>query len=56
MEIAGKATKLKLTDLKSPQIRTFWITAIAFFMCFFSWFGIVPFMKDVQAELGFSDQ
>ncbi|MDD7984484.1 MFS transporter [Lentisphaera marina] len=52
MEIAGKATKLKLTDLKSPQIRTFWITAIAFFMCFFSWFGIVPFMPAVKKSLG----
>lgn len=56
MEISGKATKLKLTDIKSPQIRTFWITAIAFFMCFFAWFGIVPFMKTIQAELGFTDQ
>ncbi|EDM26650.1 major facilitator superfamily MFS_1 [Lentisphaera araneosa HTCC2155] len=54
MEIAGKATKLKLTDIKSPQIRTFWITAIAFFMCFFAWFGIVPFMPAVKKSLGMS--
>jgi MFS transporter, NNP family, nitrate/nitrite transporter len=56
MEVAGKATKLKLTDLKSPQIRTFWITAIAFFMCFFSWFGIVPFMPQVIKDLGLTPQ
>ena len=56
MDFQNKATRLNLLDIKSPQIRTFWITSIAFFMCFFSWFGIVPFMKDVQAELGFSNQ
>ena len=56
MDIQGKATKLKLTDLKSPQIRTFWITAIAFFMCFFSWFGIVPFMPQVMKDLSLTPQ
>ena len=33
-------------------IRTFWITSIAFFICFFAWFGIVPFMPDVVKDLG----
>ncbi|WDE99177.1 MFS transporter [Lentisphaera profundi] len=56
MEVAGKASKLTLTDLKSPQIRTFWITAIAFFMCFFAWFGIVPFMPAVIKDLGLTPQ
>lgn len=50
--ISSKATKLNLLDFKSVQMRTFWITALAFFMCFFSWFGIVPFMKSVVADLG----
>ena len=48
----GKATKLNLLDFKSVPMRTFWITAFAFFMCFFSWFGIVPFMGDVVKDLG----
>jgi NNP family nitrate/nitrite transporter-like MFS transporter len=47
-----KATALKLTHLKSMPIRTFWITSIAFFICFFAWFGIVPFMPDVVKDLG----
>ena len=47
-----KATALKLTDIKSMPIRTFWITSIAFFICFFAWFGIVPFMPDVVKDLG----
>ncbi|MBU2995838.1 MFS transporter [Cellulophaga baltica] len=49
---SGKATKLNLTNFKSIPIRTFWITSIAFFLCFFSWFGIVPFMPDVVKDLG----
>ena len=47
-----KATKLSLFDFKSVPIRTFWITSISFFMCFFAWFGIVPFMPDVVRDLG----
>ncbi|MRI00180.1 MFS transporter [Kriegella sp. EG-1] len=47
----NKATRLKLTDIKSMPIRTFWITSIAFFICFFAWFGIVPFMPDVVKDL-----
>jgi NNP family nitrate/nitrite transporter-like MFS transporter len=47
-----KATKLSLFNLKSIPIRTFWITSISFFICFFAWFGIVPFMPDVVKDLG----
>lgn len=49
---AEKATKLSLFNLKNVSIRTFWITAISFFMCFFAWFGIVPFIPDVVKDLG----
>ena len=47
-----KATKLNLLNLKSVPIRTFWISSISFFMCFFAWSGIVPFMPDVVRDLG----
>ncbi|MFD0988941.1 MFS transporter [Mariniflexile jejuense] len=47
-----KATKLNLFNFKSIPTRTFWITSISFFMCFFAWFGIVPFMPDVTKDLG----
>lgn len=47
-----KSTTLQLFNLKNVSIRTFWITAISFFLCFFSWFGIVPFMPDVVRDLG----
>ncbi len=47
-----KATRLNLRDIKSVPIRTFWITSFAFFICFFAWFGIIPFMPDVVRDLG----
>ncbi|HLT51136.1 MAG TPA: MFS transporter [Arenibacter sp.] len=56
MAPSKKATRLKLTDIKSIPIRTFWITSIAFFICFFAWFGIVPFMPDVVRDLGLTPQ
>lgn len=47
-----KSTKLELLNFKSQSTKTFWITSISFFLCFFSWFGIVPFMPDVVKDLG----
>jgi len=47
-----KSTTLSLLNLKNVSTRTFWITSISFFLCFFSWFGIVPFMPDVVKDLG----
>jgi NNP family nitrate/nitrite transporter-like MFS transporter len=50
--VQEKATKLSLFDFKNISTRTFWITSISFFLCFFAWFGIVPFMPDVVKDLG----
>jgi NNP family nitrate/nitrite transporter-like MFS transporter len=47
-----KSTKLSLFNFKNVSTRTFWITSISFFLCFFAWFGIVPFMPDVVKDLG----
>lgn len=47
-----KSTKLSLLDFKNVSTRTFWITSVSFFLCFFAWFGIVPFMPDVVKDLG----
>ena len=54
--VSGKATRLNLLNFKSIPIRTFWITSISFFMCFFAWFGIVPFMPDVVRDLGLTPE
>ncbi len=50
--VSEKATKLELLNFKSIPMRTFWVTSISFFICFFAWFGIVPFMPDVVKDLG----
>ena len=47
-----KSTTLSLLNFKNVSTRTFWISSISFFLCFFSWFGIIPFMPDVVKDLG----
>ena len=51
MEIQGKATRITLLDFTSPQMRAFHMSWIAFFLCFFAWFGIAPLMAVVREEL-----
>lgn len=46
-----KATKLNLLSFKAPHMRVFHITWMAFFLCFFGWFGIAPLMAVVRDEL-----
>jgi len=43
--------KLKIFSFKGIQMRTFHITWITFFFCFFGWFGIAPLMPLVKAQL-----
>ncbi len=47
-----KATRIDLLDFKSVPMRTFHITWITFFLCFFGWFGIAPLMPVVREDLG----
>lgn len=47
----GKAARIRLTDFKTPPMRAFHLTWMAFFLCFFAWFGIAPLMKVVRDEL-----
>lgn len=46
-----KATRIDLFSLKTPNMRTFHLTWLAFFLCFFGWFGIAPLMAVVREEL-----
>lgn len=46
-----KATTIKLFSLKTIHMRTFHLTWLAFFLCFFGWFGIAPLMAVVRDEL-----
>jgi len=51
MEIKGKAVQIDLWNFKTPQMRAFHITWVAFFFCFFGWFGIAPLMAVVREDL-----
>lgn len=43
--------KLPIFSLKSLQMKTFHITWITFFFCFFAWFGMAPLMKIAKEQL-----
>lgn len=44
--------KLKIFSLRGIQMRTFHITWLMFFVCFFGWFGLAPLMPTIRADLG----
>jgi NNP family nitrate/nitrite transporter-like MFS transporter len=44
-------TKLNIFSTKGIQMRTFHITWLMFFVCFFGWFGLAPLMPTIRAEL-----
>lgn len=50
-ELAGKATSITLRSFASPHMRTFHLTWLAFFLCFFGWFGIAPLLGEVRQDL-----
>ncbi len=47
----NKATRISLFDMSTPQMRAFHMTWLAFFLCFFGWFGIAPLMAVVRQDL-----
>ena len=44
--------KLNVFSLSGIQMRSFHITWLMFFVCFFGWFGLAPLMPTIRAELG----
>ena len=44
--------KIRLFSLDTIQMRTFHITWLMFFVCFFGWFGLAPLMPTIRADLG----
>jgi MFS transporter, NNP family, nitrate/nitrite transporter len=56
MEIQGKATRIRLFDFTTPQMRAFHMSWFSFFLCFFAWFGIAPLMKIVREEMALTKE
>ena len=48
--------KLTIFSAKGIQMRTFHITWVTFFFCFFGWFGIAPLMPLVREQLHLSKE
>jgi NNP family nitrate/nitrite transporter-like MFS transporter len=46
--------KIWLFSLNTIQMRTFHITWLMFFVCFFGWFGLAPLMPTIREDLGLS--
>lgn len=47
----NKARRIRLLDFRSTPMRSFHLSWIAFFLCFFGWFGLAPLMAIVRDEL-----
>ncbi|MDR6197176.1 NarK family nitrate/nitrite MFS transporter [Siphonobacter sp. SORGH_AS_0500] len=45
---------LPLFQFRGVQMRTFHLTWMTFFVCFFGWFGLAPLMPAIRADLGLS--
>src|SRR3954471_23869065 len=54
MTTAGKATRIQLFSLSTPQMRAFHLSWFAFFVCFFAWFAVAPLMPVIKGDLGLS--
>src|SRR3546814_1768808 len=52
----AKATTIKLFSLRTPQMRAFHLSWLAFFVCFFAWFAVAPLMPVIKGEFGLSKE
>ena len=52
--MSGKATRIELLRLNTPQMRAFHLSWLAFFVCFFAWFATAPLMPLIKGELQLS--
>lgn len=51
MNTGQKATSINLLDFRSVPMRAFHMTWLAFFLCFFGWFGLAALMPVIREEL-----
>ena len=52
LPLPEESKRISLGNIRSPQMRAFHMSWFAFFLAFFSWFGIVPLMAVVRDDLG----
>ena len=54
MNTRHKAVSIRLRDFTTAPMRAFHMSWIAFFLCFFGWFGVAPLMPVIREELHLS--
>ena len=52
--MSDKATRIDLFSFRTPQMRAFHLTWVAFFVCFFAWFAVAPLMPVIRGDLKLS--
>ncbi|MBE1160696.1 MFS transporter [Dyella acidiphila] len=52
--MSGRATRIELFRLRTPQMRAFHLSWLAFFACFFAWFAVAPLMPLIKGEFRLS--
>lgn len=48
--MTNKATRIALFSFRTPQMRAFHLSWMAFFVCFFAWFACAPLMPLIKSE------
>lgn len=48
----SKASRIDLFSFKTPMMRAFHMSWLAFFVCFFAWFAVAPLMPVIKGEFG----
>lgn len=48
--MSSKATSIDLFSFKTPAMRAFHLSWLAFFVCFFAWFACAPLMPVIKGE------
>jgi MFS transporter, NNP family, nitrate/nitrite transporter len=56
VNLRNKATAIRLLDFQSAPMRAFHMSWLAFFLCFFGWFGLAPLMPVIRQELHLSKE
>jgi len=51
-----KASRIAIFQFNNPPMRAFHMSWIAFFLCFFAWFGAAPLMPVIRQEMGLTPE
>jgi NNP family nitrate/nitrite transporter-like MFS transporter len=51
-----KATVIRLCNFSRPHMRAFHCSWVGFFIAFFIWFAIAPFLGEIRDDLGLTNQ